>query len=344
MQTLIPILNDWSAGWSQFMLAVLWQSTLLAAVVAVIAWLARRTAPSVRYWLWQIVAIKLLLAPLWTLGLPLSWLPSPEPVGTARMVASQPEGEVPVETAAMPASHDDELDPPATAATVDQPSAPASRVPQSAARPPARDTISWQAWLMLGWGGVVVWQGLAIVWYRAQLQRFLALTIPATEAIEQIVVQVAAEMQLRRSPAVRVSEVDCSPFVCGMLRPTLVIPRMLDSLLTDGRLRPVIVHELAHLKRRDLWFGWLPQMARIVYFFHPVAYWVAFRVRLEAELACDGWAMNATGQRPADYAQLLVGVVTRLSEPAPLRATSASLDGQTTIAAPVSKSSDTEQG
>src|SRR5262249_53515634 len=99
---------------------------------------------------------------------------------------------------------------------------------------------------------------------------------------------------------------------------------------------PVIVHELAHIKRHDLLWGWIPQIARMLYFFHPVAHWVAFRVRLEAELACDGWAMSTTGQGAGAYADLLVRVVSRLSEPAMLRtgsAASAALDGKTSLRA-----------
>ncbi len=67
-------LNQWAAIWAELMWAVLWQSTLLIVVVALIARLLRRASPVVRYWLWQIVAIKLLLMPFWTLAIPMpSW-------------------------------------------------------------------------------------------------------------------------------------------------------------------------------------------------------------------------------------------------------------------------------
>ena len=69
-------LNSLATDWSALMVAVLWQSTILAGIVAVLAWLLRRSSPAVRYWLWQIVAIKILLAPLWTQVVPLPWLPS----------------------------------------------------------------------------------------------------------------------------------------------------------------------------------------------------------------------------------------------------------------------------
>ena len=82
----------------------------------------------------------------------------------------------------------------------------------------------------------------------------------------------------------------------------------------------MILHELAHVKRRDLAWGWPVEIARIVYFFHPLVYWVAYRLRLERELACDQLAMARSGHPPADYAQTLVQVVSHASEPAAVQA------------------------
>ena len=73
MLTMISTLDGWAEGWLRAMGAVLWQSALLVALAAVVAWLLRRSSPVVRYWLWQIVAIKLLLMPFWTLAVPLPW-------------------------------------------------------------------------------------------------------------------------------------------------------------------------------------------------------------------------------------------------------------------------------
>ena len=62
------------------------------------------------------------------------------------------------------------------------------------------------------------------------------------------------------------------------------------------------------------------EIARIVYFFHPLVYWVAYQLRLERELACDQLAMARSGHPPADYAQTLVQVVSHVSEPAAIQA------------------------
>jgi hypothetical protein len=90
MNQIIQGLNDSSEAWTRVMWAILWQSTLLAAVIALVALLLRRTSPAVRYWLWQIVAIKLLLMPFWTRAIPLpSWAGGARPERTEMVEAEE---------------------------------------------------------------------------------------------------------------------------------------------------------------------------------------------------------------------------------------------------------------
>ncbi len=80
MPAVIDSINRFSTAWAGLMGAILWQSTLLVALVTLVALLARRASPRVRYWLWQIVTIKLLLMPFWVLAVPLPfpvWRSSP---------------------------------------------------------------------------------------------------------------------------------------------------------------------------------------------------------------------------------------------------------------------------
>ncbi|MBI3839093.1 MAG: M56 family metallopeptidase [Planctomycetia bacterium] len=313
-------LNAGAAGWSTLMIAVLWQSTILAAAVALAAALLRRASPAVRYWLWQIVAAKLLLMPLWAVSLPIAWLPATVEVSRETPNAP-PAAETPVPGTQVLS----------TTSPSDRPWA------SDVAEPYRRDELasflkqlSWTVWLMVVWGSIVIGELAVLLRQRARLGRLLMHTRPAGKAIELLVRDCAARVKLARIPRVLVAQKECTPFVCGVWRPVIVLPESLGTVLSDGQLAPVLVHELAHVKRLDLLWNWIPQVARILYFFHPIAHWVAFCIRLEGELACDGWAMAATGQAPGGYADLLVRVVGRLSEPPMLRsgsAASAGLDG-----------------
>jgi bla regulator protein blaR1 len=317
MHTLIQTMNDGAEGWLRITWAVLWQFALLAAVATLIAMLLRRSSPVVRYWLWQIVVIKLLLMPFWTYAIPLpSWAESrpPEPP-----VVSQPI-----------VNEGDNMDRPVNLHPI-----AISESPGTAAVPPTPpfweplSAISWQAWLLLAWLGVVVWQTVRLVVQRLRLAGLLKRTVPAGGEIAELAAELARRVGIRRTPEVVVANENCPLFVCGLWRPRLVLPgRLMDSLGPAER-RQVILHELGHVKRHDLAWGWLVEIARIVYFFHPLVYWAAYQLRLERELACDQLAMAGSGQTPADYAQTLVQVVSHASEPTALQQVAAISAGLT---------------
>src|SRR5215218_3091476 len=66
-------INGVAAQWAEIMWTVSWQFCVLGLAVLVVHWSLRRAAPNWRYWLWQILAIKLLLMPFWTAAAPWKW-------------------------------------------------------------------------------------------------------------------------------------------------------------------------------------------------------------------------------------------------------------------------------
>jgi beta-lactamase regulating signal transducer with metallopeptidase domain len=69
------------------------------------------------------------------------------------------------------------------------------------------------------------------------------------------------------------------------------------------------------LKRGDLIWDWFPAIARMLFFFHPVAHWAAGRTLLERELACDQAALRLSNRDEAGYARMLVRVASLASFP-----------------------------
>jgi len=156
---------------------------------------------------------------------------------------------------------------------------------------------------------------------RNRLERLLRRAEPADDlALLGLVTELSGRIGLRLRPEVLVNDGDSSPFVCGLRRPALVLPRVLARSLDPDSLRSILLHELTHIKRRDLLWDWIPTIARVLYFFHPAAHYIVYRARLERELACDQAAMVLTGQGAAGYASTLVEVVSRSSAPPGLRA------------------------
>jgi DUF4097 and DUF4098 domain-containing protein YvlB len=78
-----------------------------------------------------------------------------------------------------------------------------------------------------------------------------------------------------------------SPFVCGVWRPTVVLPRILVDRISSEELLAVLSHEFAHVQRRDILVGWAVTLCEALYFFHPAFQMAKRGLMLERERACD---------------------------------------------------------
>jgi hypothetical protein len=101
------------------------------------------------------------------------------------------------------------------------------------------------------------------------------------------------------------------PFACGILHPAIVLPSSAAEW-DDRRRRTVLVHELAHLARRDLALNAVGQVACALYWFHPLVWMAARKLRIESERACDDLVLGV-GTRPSEYADHLLQIVCRAS-------------------------------
>lgn len=94
------------------------------------------------------------------------------------------------------------------------------------------------------------------------------------------------------------------PMTVGVFHPSIRLPAGVEGWPTDLR-RSVMLHERAHISRRDPLWNLVAQVARAIYWFHPLVWLALHRLRVERERACDDAVLMA-GVRPSDYAGHLV--------------------------------------
>lgn len=94
------------------------------------------------------------------------------------------------------------------------------------------------------------------------------------------------------------------PMACGVFRPRVIVPSDVSEWDED-RLRTVLLHELAHIRRRDCLTQWLAEIAMMIYWLNPVVWLAARRMRVERERACDDLVLGRDLAAPA-YADQLV--------------------------------------
>jgi hypothetical protein len=90
------------------------------------------------------------------------------------------------------------------------------------------------------------------------------------------------------------------PMTFGTRLPTILVPAAADTWSSERR-RAVLLHELAHIVRRDCATQTAAAVACAIYWFHPGVWWAASRMRREREIACDDRVV-AAGTQPGDYA------------------------------------------
>ena len=126
--------------------------------------------------------------------------------------------------------------------------------------------------------------------------------------------ELCEHFDIKSQPQLVISELASSPLLIGTFNPRIVFPSNTLANLDDDQLKFVIAHELSHLKRRDLWWSWIPAVVQILFFFHPFVWVARTRWLLSREMACDELVLSVTGQSAMSYADALINVSSCMSK------------------------------
>lgn len=116
----------------------------------------------------------------------------------------------------------------------------------------------------------------------------------------------ARQMHVHRPVRLLRSREHNVPVAFGTRQPSIVVPTIADTW-SDDRRRAVMLHELAHVARYDCLTHTLAVAVCALYWFHPAVWWVARRLRVERELACDDKVI-AAGTQAREYAGHLLEI------------------------------------
>jgi beta-lactamase regulating signal transducer with metallopeptidase domain len=120
--------------------------------------------------------------------------------------------------------------------------------------------------------------------------------------------QIADRMGLDGAPRLLQSDEVKMPFAAGLFTTWIVLPTDSEAWTAERR-SAVLIHELGHVRRRDLIGHTMGRIVAALYWFHPLVWTAARRLRAESERACDDLAL-VFGARPSDYAEHLLDIVT----------------------------------
>jgi bla regulator protein blaR1 len=272
-------------------IATLARASIDGALLVAIVWVLSRVlrlSPATRTVLWWCAAAKFVVALAWTTPIAIPILPAKAAV---------------VQAAANPSVYS---------------AAAAPRVARAAAPSPRGITgglREWSSFAAIGWTvGLVAVAAVGVRRWR-DTARMRECSEPAPADVQALAGELAARLGLRRVPEVRTSTRVETPLVTGLVRPVVLLPSERFSGLTGRQQQMALCHELAHLKRADLWLGCVPAIAERVFFFHPLVHLASREYALWREAACDAAVVETLDAAPQEYGRLLLAL--GVSQPRP---------------------------
>ncbi|HUD82204.1 MAG TPA: M56 family metallopeptidase [Candidatus Saccharimonadales bacterium] len=271
-----------------------WRMSCLIIVLLALRWILRgRVSPRVFYWIWIVVAIRLLIP----LAAPVKW----SPFNLAHLTRLDPAGIANRESAANLG----------LAAATRPPPAAASPIHSSDIR--SAMLIGWSPvqWLALAWG-----TGVAVLMIgRIRAYRRFAWQLKQTGGRDaNAPVSLALEAAANGGVPVIISDSVGIPTLHGMFQPRILFPPGMLEQLSPAEIRLIVAHEMGHCERRDLVAQALIHSARILHWFNPLV-WIAARIsRQDCELACDEHVLRRLGStEPEAYGATLVKILGMVS-------------------------------
>jgi beta-lactamase regulating signal transducer with metallopeptidase domain/HEAT repeat protein len=292
MNSFVEILNGLGAQFLRFAWPMLWQSSLLIALLFALDFaLRKRVRATVRYALWMLVLVKLVLPA--SLSLPTGvgyWVPAPRSLAMEEAMAPP-----------MLAHYENAR--PFTPPTATRPLKNVAAVQRTVPLP----ALTWPGIVGAGWFSCVAVLSMIFL-LRAGQARRIAARASATDDFSELLGACVRKMRVRAGVSLRLSDAVNTPAVCGVFRPVILLPKALAGKLDAPQMRAVLLHELAHIRRGDLWLGHLQAALQIFYFYNPLLWLGNAAIRRAREEAVDELVLVAMAEEAAVYPETLLNV------------------------------------
>ncbi len=330
METLTSSLVGF-AGW---LLRTSFQASIVVALVLVAQWLFRKKlSPRWRYALWSVVLIRLLLPvspesrfSIFNLAQATFFAPRTqaseaairEPVAPASpsfVPLATSASSVPSDEPKSASAHENEKNLTRPSATLSPSDGERDGVRGLAPRSTLRPLY---AWLSVLWLAGALFLASRIILFPLRLNAQLARhETPTGPAVFEILEQAKRLMRITKVLPIVQSRAVKSPALMGFIRPWLLLPDGMVEGFTPQELRLVFLHELAHLKRRDIAVNWLMTVLQILHWFNPLVWFAFGRMRADRELACDELALSfAQADEHKSYGQAIIKLLEGFTRPA----------------------------
>jgi beta-lactamase regulating signal transducer with metallopeptidase domain len=285
-------------------------NALVASVLGLLAFVvARWRRPALAHGLWLLVFVKLVTPPLIPVYLP-SFQAQQSPrveTSTARTPSIQ----------VLPAASPDDVAVLLALAELSEDLGSADKSGTASATEPPLPPMAVPDWhdcvIPIWLGGTAICLGWTL-WSVCSFHRLLRSARRAPRTIQDQTAQLAASLGLKHCPQVWLVPGAVSPMIWAIgAAPRLLFPTGLLDRLDVKQRAALLLHELAHVRRRDHWVRFVELLVVSVYWWNPVVWWARRELREAEEQCCDAWVVWASAGEGRAYAHALLETVAFVS-------------------------------
>ena len=180
------------------------------------------------------------------------------------------------------------------------------------AEPTSRDFGAWigshSTFLVAIWAlGATIFLTRLLVGatFISYLRHFEQVSISAN--LEAKVQTICKKLGIHQRIDVKASTAISGPLTLGHLKPLILLPAAMLAQVSPQHLEAFLVHELAHIKRKDYLINILVSVVETLFYFHPAVWWISGKIEVERESCCDKIAVALTGNK-LEYAKALINL------------------------------------
>ena len=161
-------------------------------------------------------------------------------------------------------------------------------------------------WIAVAWFGLFCLKSFGLFRQLRKLYRIKNhLTNPVTKEWADTLFALKDKMGITKGVAFLESKLVTVPCTAGFLKPVILVPAGLLTSLPYDQIEAILLHELAHIKRRDFLVNLLQTFIETLFFFNPALLWLSSVIREERENCCDDIALSISQDRPSLVKALL---------------------------------------
>ena len=140
------------------------------------------------------------------------------------------------------------------------------------------------------------------------------------------------KMRIKKDISLVETSIVKTPALFGYFRPVILIPKDIYKIIPTDKIKYVFLHELSHLKRKDVVINWIIIFLKVIYWFNPIIQYGFRKMKEDMEVCCDSLALSYTeDEEVREYGFTIISMIDHFSKPISLIGTTSIVNNKSEV-------------